>query len=75
MSTAAGRHFLLTPEPPRVPEPSNVPDRAPRIIERAAIDRCSPEFGALGTRVLAGLHDFVENRSGFPGPPSSGAGA
>ena len=68
MSTPAGRHFL------QIPGPTNVPDRILRAIEHPTIDHRGPEFGRLGTRVLAGLCEiFRTNGSVFFTDSRSGA--
>ena len=69
MSAPAGRHFL------QIPGPTNVPDRILRAIERPTIDHRGPEFGRLGTRVLAGLREIFRTRSSVLVFPSSGTGA
>jgi len=65
----AGRHFL------QIPGPTNVPDRILRAMDMPTIDHRSPEFGALGLRVLDGMKSVFK----CSGPvfifPASGSGA
>ena len=69
MRTPTGRHFL------QIPGPTNVPDRILRAIERPTIDHRGPEFGRLGTRVLAGLREIFRTHGDVLVFPSSGTGA
>ena len=69
MSAPAGRHFL------QIPGPTNVPDRILRAIERPTIDHRGPDFGRLGTRVLAGLREIFRTSGDVLVFPSSGTGA
>ena len=65
----AGRHFL------QIPGPTNVPDRVLRAIENPTIDHRGPDFGVLGTEILANIRTVF----GTGGPvviyPASGTGA
>jgi alanine-glyoxylate transaminase/serine-glyoxylate transaminase/serine-pyruvate transaminase len=65
----AGRHFL------QIPGPTNVPDRILRAMDMPTMDHRSPEFGALGRRVLDGVKTIFK----CAGPvfifPASGTGA
>ncbi len=66
----AGRHFL------QIPGPTNVPDRVLRAIDNPTIDHRGPEFGRLGTRVLANLRARSSRPAGrWSIYPASGTGA
>jgi alanine-glyoxylate transaminase/serine-glyoxylate transaminase/serine-pyruvate transaminase len=65
MAHRSGRHFL------QIPGPTNVPDRILRAIAQPTIDHRGPEFGALGTEVLAGMKKVFQTTAGavfiYPG--------
>jgi alanine-glyoxylate transaminase/serine-glyoxylate transaminase/serine-pyruvate transaminase len=69
MPHATGRHFL------QIPGPTNVPDRILRAIARPTIDHRSPEFAALGQRVLAEIRTIFKTEQPVIIYPSSGTGA
>ena len=69
MTYRSGRHFL------QIPGPTNVPDRVLRAIDRPTMDHRSPEFGALGARVLEGLQRIFKTRNAVVIFPASGTGA
>jgi alanine-glyoxylate transaminase/serine-glyoxylate transaminase/serine-pyruvate transaminase len=66
---SAGRHFL------QIPGPTNVPDRVLRAMDMPTIDHRSPEFGALGLRVLDGLKAIFKCSGPVFIYPASGSGA
>ena len=65
----SGRHFL------QIPGPSPVPDRILRAISLPTIDHRGPEFGALGTKVVAGMQQVFQTRHPVAIYPASGTGA
>jgi alanine-glyoxylate transaminase / serine-glyoxylate transaminase / serine-pyruvate transaminase len=65
----AGRHFL------QIPGPTNVPDRILRAMDMPTIDHRSPEFGALGLRVLEGMRSIFRCTGPVFIYPASGSGA
>lgn len=65
----AGRHFL------QIPGPTNVPDRVLRAMDMPTIDHRSPEFGALGRRVLEGIQSIFKIAGSVFIYPASGSGA
>jgi alanine-glyoxylate transaminase/serine-glyoxylate transaminase/serine-pyruvate transaminase len=65
----AGRHFL------QIPGPTNVPDRILRAMDMPTMDHRSPEFGALGRRVLDGLKTIFKTSEPVFIFPASGTGA
>ena len=65
----SGRHFL------QIPGPSNVPDRVLRAIDMPTMDHRGPEFGELGTRVLAGMARVFGTEATVIIFPGSGTGA
>ncbi len=65
----SGRHFL------QIPGPTNVPDRILRAIDRPTIDHRGPDFGDLGTMVLAGLRLIFKTEGPVVIYPASGTGA
>ncbi len=65
----AGRHFL------QIPGPTNVPDRVLRAMDMPTIDHRSPEFGALGLRVIDGLRSITKSSGPVFIYPASGSGA
>lgn len=65
----AGRHFL------QIPGPTNVPDRILRAMDMPTMDHRSPEFGALGRRVLEGIQTIFKCESPVFIFPASGSGA
>ena len=69
MTRAAGRHFL------QIPGPTNVPDRVLRAIDFPTMDHRSPDFGALGKEVLAGMKRVFKTSSHVVIYPASGTGA
>jgi alanine-glyoxylate transaminase / serine-glyoxylate transaminase / serine-pyruvate transaminase len=66
---SAGRHFL------QIPGPTNVPDRVLRAMDMPTIDHRSPEFGALGLRVLEGMKSIFKCSGPVFIYPASGSGA
>ena len=64
-----GRHFL------QIPGPSPVPDRLLRAMSLPTIDHRSPEFGALGKKVLAAVQPIFNTRQPVVIYPGSGTGA
>ena len=64
-----GRHFL------QIPGPSPVPDRLLRAMSLPTIDHRSPEFGALGKKVLAAVQPIFKTRQPVVIYPGSGTGA
>ena len=69
MKKKTGRHFL------QIPGPTNVPDRILRAIDYPTMDHRSPEFGALGRRVLDGLKTIFKTEGQVFIYPASGTGA
>jgi alanine-glyoxylate transaminase/serine-glyoxylate transaminase/serine-pyruvate transaminase len=69
MMRSAGRHFL------QIPGPTNVPDRILRAMDMPTMDHRSPEFGALGRRVLDGLKTIFKCSGPVIIYPASGTGA
>jgi alanine-glyoxylate transaminase / serine-glyoxylate transaminase / serine-pyruvate transaminase len=69
MTFHSGRHFL------QIPGPTNVPERVLRAIDRPTIDHRGPEFGALGTEVLAGMKRIFQTAGEVIIYPASGTGA
>src|SRR3954466_12307127 len=69
MSDGIGRHFL------QIPGPSPIPDRVLRAIAAPVIDHRGPEFGRLGSEVLAGCQEVVKTSGPVIIYPSSGTGA
>ncbi len=69
MAHRSGRHFL------QIPGPSNVPDRILRAIDMPTMDHRGPEFGQLGSTVLAGLREVFGTAGDVVVFPSSGTGA
>ena len=65
----AGRHFL------QIPGPTNVPDRILRAMDMPTMDHRSPEFGALGRRVLDGVKTIFKCAGPVLIFPASGTGA
>jgi alanine-glyoxylate transaminase/serine-glyoxylate transaminase/serine-pyruvate transaminase len=65
----AGRHFL------QIPGPTNVPDRILRAMDMPTMDHRSPEFGALGRRVLDGMKTIFKCSGPVFIYPASGTGA
>ena len=65
----SGRHFL------QIPGPSPVPDRILRAISLPTIDHRGPEFGVLGSKVVAGMQQIFQTRHPVAIYPSSGTGA
>ncbi|RDE07895.1 pyridoxal-phosphate-dependent aminotransferase family protein [Pelagibacterium lacus] len=65
----AGRHFL------QIPGPSPVPEAVLAATAQQVIDHRSPEFGALGTRVLGNLKKIFKTEHHVVIYPSSGTGA
>ena len=65
----AGRHFL------QIPGPTNVPDRVLRAIDRPTIDHRGPEFGRLGSELLANLRQIFQTAGPVVVYPASGTGA
>jgi alanine-glyoxylate transaminase/serine-glyoxylate transaminase/serine-pyruvate transaminase len=65
----AGRHFL------QIPGPTNVPDRILRAMDMPTMDHRSPEFGALGRRVLDGVKTIFKCAGPVFIYPASGTGA
>ena len=65
----AGRHFL------QIPGPTNVPDRILRAMDMPTMDHRSPEFGALGRRVLDGIQTIFKTAGPVFIFPASGSGA
>jgi alanine-glyoxylate transaminase / serine-glyoxylate transaminase / serine-pyruvate transaminase len=68
-SHPSGRHFL------QIPGPTNVPERVLRAIDRPTIDHRGPEFGKLGTAVLAGIKQVFQTQHDVIIYPASGTGA
>jgi alanine-glyoxylate transaminase/serine-glyoxylate transaminase/serine-pyruvate transaminase len=68
-SHPSGRHFL------QIPGPTNVPDRVLRAIDHPTIDHRGPEFGRLGTAVLAGIKRVFQTEHEVVIYPASGTGA
>jgi alanine-glyoxylate transaminase/serine-glyoxylate transaminase/serine-pyruvate transaminase len=68
-SHVAGRHFL------QIPGPTNVPDRVLRAIDNPTIDHRGPDFGELGTEVLANLRAIFQTQGPVVIYPASGTGA
>ncbi len=64
-----GRHFL------QIPGPSPVPDRILRAMSLPTIDHRSPEFGALGLKVLGGIGRIFKAADPVVIYPASGTGA
>ncbi|HEY4211106.1 MAG TPA: aminotransferase class V-fold PLP-dependent enzyme [Steroidobacteraceae bacterium] len=64
-----GRHFL------QIPGPSPVPDRVLRAMSLPTIDHRSPEFGALGLKVLGGIGKIFKSADPVVIYPASGTGA
>jgi alanine-glyoxylate transaminase/serine-glyoxylate transaminase/serine-pyruvate transaminase len=69
MANRAGRHFL------QIPGPTNVPDRVLRAIDRPTIDHRGPDFGELGSEVLANLRRIFQTAGPVVIYPASGTGA
>lgn len=65
----AGRHFL------QIPGPTNVPDRVLRAIDNPTMDHRGPDFGKLGTALLAKLKRVFQTDSHVVIYPASGTGA
>ena len=65
----SGRHFL------QIPGPTNVPDRILRAMDMPTMDHRSPEFGALGRRVLDGMKTIFKCSGPVFIYPASGTGA
>ena len=65
----AGRHFL------QIPGPTNVPDRVLRAIDRPTIDHRGPEFGRLGSELLANLRQIFQTAGPVVVYLASGTGA
>jgi len=68
-SHVAGRHFL------QIPGPTNVPDRVLRAIDNPTMDHRGPDFGDLGTAVLANLRTIFQTSGPVVIYPASGTGA
>ncbi len=60
MGAKSGRHV------PRIPGPTNVPDRLPRAISFPTIDHRGPEFDRLGRQVIEGLQKIFKTNGGLP---------
>lgn len=67
--TRTGRHFL------QIPGPSPVPEPVLAATAQQVIDHRSPEFGALGTRVLSKIKKIFKTDHDVVIYPSSGTGA
>ncbi len=67
--TRTGRHFL------QIPGPSPVPEPVLAATARQVIDHRSPEFGELGTEVLAKVKQIFKTKHDVIIYPSSGTGA
>ncbi|PZW48025.1 alanine-glyoxylate transaminase/serine-glyoxylate transaminase/serine-pyruvate transaminase [Humitalea rosea] len=65
----AGRHFL------QIPGPTNVPDRVLRALDNPTMDHRGPDFGILGSRILAKLQPVFGTTQPVIIFPASGTGA
>ena len=65
----AGRHFL------QIPGPTNVPDRVLRAMDNPTMDHRGPDFGKLGSQVLAKVKQVFKTQSHVVIYPASGTGA